>query len=128
MSQDYIPEDVEQFILKYIDSVAQLEALLLLRRDQETLWNVEILAQRLYIGQQETKEILIRLHNDGLIAKRSKPRSYKFQPGSPELQQMTDRLADIYSRYLIPVTKLIHSKPKSRVREFADAFKLRREE
>jgi hypothetical protein len=41
---------------------------------------------------------------------------------------MVDRLAELYSKYLIPVTHLIHSKPQTRVREFADAFKLRKEE
>jgi hypothetical protein len=41
---------------------------------------------------------------------------------------MGDLLADVYARYLVPVTNLIHAKPKSRVQEFADAFKLRKDE
>lgn len=129
MGNDFIPEEIEQFILKYLDSIAQLECLLLLRGDQQTLWGVENLAQRLYISERDTREILTRLCNDGLIAvKRGKPRSYKYQPNAPELQQLVDRLSDLYARYLVPITNLIHSKPKSRVREFADAFKLRKEE
>jgi hypothetical protein len=32
MSDNALPEPVQEFILKHIDSVAQLEALLLLRR------------------------------------------------------------------------------------------------
>jgi hypothetical protein len=39
---------------------------------------------------------------------------------------MIARLADVYARHLIPVTNLIHSKPR-RIREFADAFKLRKD-
>jgi hypothetical protein len=39
---------------------------------------------------------------------------------------MVDRLAHTYSRHLIQVTNLIHTKPR-RLREFADAFKIRKE-
>jgi hypothetical protein len=39
---------------------------------------------------------------------------------------MVDRLADAYARHLIPVTNLIHGKPR-RLREFSDAFKIRKD-
>ena len=38
------------------------------------------------------------------------------------------RVAELYARYLIPVTQLIHAKPLTRVQEFADAFKLKKDE
>jgi len=41
---------------------------------------------------------------------------------------MVDRIADVYSKYLIPVTNLIHSKPENKVQKFADAFNLRKKE
>jgi hypothetical protein len=39
-----------------------------------------------------------------------------------------NQVAACYAKYLIPVTNLIHTKPRTRVQEFADAFKLRKEE
>lgn len=129
MGYDLIPGDVEQFILKHIESVAQLEALLLLRSDSNVGWNAGELSKRLYISEKETAEVLSRLHADGfVVAKTRKPTAYGYEPNTPELRQMVDRVAEIYAKYLVPVTKLIHSKPKTRVQEFADAFKLRKEE
>jgi hypothetical protein len=38
MAREPIPDDLREFILGYIDSIAQLEALLLLRRNPSTSW------------------------------------------------------------------------------------------
>ena len=38
-----------------------------------------------------------------------------------------DALAAAYPRFLIPLTKLIHSKPPASLRDFADAFRFREE-
>lgn len=129
MNHEFIPENVQQFILKMIDSVAYLEALLLLRREPTGSWTEEALAKRLYINTNQAAAILARLWADGFVITRStKPPTYEYQPNGTELAQMVDVLADTYARYLVPVTNLIHSKPKSRVQEFADAFKLKKEE
>jgi hypothetical protein len=43
-----------------------------------------------------------------------------------ENQAIVERLAVLYARYLIPVTNIIHSSPRT-IRAFADAFKLRKD-
>ena len=40
---------------------------------------------------------------------------------------MVERVAVLYRQCLIPITNLIHSKAKSRMQEFADAFKIRKD-
>jgi hypothetical protein len=129
MANDLIPDDVKQFIVDKIDSVAELEGLLLMRRHPETEWNNESLAQRLYTSRQQTEEILAHLYASGfLTAKEIEPLTYRYQPASPALAGMGDNLAEIYAKYLVPVTNLIHSKCEIRVQRFADAFKLRKKE
>ena len=124
-----IPENIEQFIITRIDSVAHLEALLLLRREPDHGWTEQDLSKRLYIQTDQASEILAQLWADGfLIGKSANPLTYQYQPGSAELADMADGLADAYSKYLVPVTNLIHSKTRSRVQQFADAFKLQKEE
>jgi hypothetical protein len=49
MTNDPIPGDVKAFLLRHIDSIAQLEALLLLRANAELTWSADTLAKRLYI-------------------------------------------------------------------------------
>jgi len=59
MADDVIPDEVKQFILNNIDSIAQLEALLLLRNNAEHDWTVDTVAKRLYISEQETCKIYL---------------------------------------------------------------------
>lgn len=128
MTEDLIPNDVKQFILKSIDSIAQLEALLLLRANPQEKWNVPAVAKRLYITDQETAPLLINLCEQGLLVVGQDAGAYVYQPISADLTQMVDRLAEIYAKHLVPVTNLVHSKPRTRIQEFADAFRLRKDE
>jgi hypothetical protein len=128
MSDKIIPEDIERFILEKIDSVAEMEALLLLRNNAEESWSVGSLAKRLYITEEQTAKILDHLATEGLLTTRSDEHpGYCYQPNSLKLQQSVDRVAQIYAKHLVPISNLIHSKPKARVQEFADAFRLRKD-
>lgn len=123
-----IPEDVAQFIIEKIDSVAQLEALLLLRDNPQQQWDVAAVAKRLYIDDEQASKVLARLREEELLVPEpGQSFAYRYEPGSPVLSQMVDRVAKIYAKHLVPITNLIHSKPKSRVQEFADAFKFRKD-
>lgn len=124
MADDLIPSDLQDFIFRYIDSIAQLEALLLLRAHPDMDWDGKRTAARLYASEPEIAEALARLCADGFVD--CKEGVYRYGPQASEQQAMIDRLADAYSRHLIPITNMIHSKPR-RIREFADAFKLRKD-
>ena len=124
MMDDLVPDDLRDFILKHIDSVAQLEALLLLRANSAESWDTPGTAKRLYVGEDETAEILTRLCAHGLLT--CQEGLYRYAPGGDDQRVMVDRLADVYARHLIPVTNIVHSKPR-RIREFADAFRFRKD-
>lgn len=129
MGDELIPEDVRDFILDKIDSVAELEGLLLVSREPGTDWSVEALAGRLYTTPAQTETVARHLHALGFLALNDgEPPTYRYQPVSAKLAELVARSADAYSKYLIPVTNLIHSKPESRVQQFADAFKFRKED
>ncbi|MGA7487723.1 MAG: hypothetical protein WBW74_12415 [Xanthobacteraceae bacterium] len=123
MADDLVPDEVRDFIHKHIDSVAQLEALLLLRANPNGHWDAARTAKRLYTTESEIAEVLARLCADGLLV--CKDGVYRYEC-APEARQKVDRLASVYSRHLIPVTNMIHAKPR-RIREFADAFKFRKD-
>jgi hypothetical protein len=61
MGDDLLPDDVKALLLRHIDSIAHLEALLLLRANAALAWSTETLSQRLYTPVQETAGILARL-------------------------------------------------------------------
>ena len=123
MVSESIPDEVREFVLKYIDSIAQLEALLLLRREVSAPWNAAKVAKRLYITKGDASDVLRKLLAHGFLKLNRK--TYQYQC-PPELDTLVGHVADVYARKLIPMTHLIHNKP-GRIREFADAFKLRKE-
>jgi hypothetical protein len=122
MSDEHVPEDVRDFILRHITSIAQLEALLLLWRDPEVTWGVPSMARRLYISKRQTIAILAQLKADGLIVVDETARVRGIEP---QHQELVGRLAEAYATQLIPITNIIHTRPR-RIRKFAGAFKLRK--
>jgi hypothetical protein len=124
MPDDLIPAELREFLARHVDSIAQLEALLLARSSPNGAWDVPTTAKRLYIGEQEATETLAHLAEHGLLVRQGA--GYRFGPQSSELMRLVDVLAHHYARHLIPITNLIHAKPR-RIRQFADAFKLKKD-
>lgn len=124
MADELIPVDVRDFILSYIESVAQLEALLLLLHKSEERWTAAGVASQLYIAEGQAKDVLDRLCGSGLAD--CNDGAFWFNDAPPGQRDMVERLAELYSRHLIPVTNLIHSRP-SGIRAFAAAFKFRKD-
>lgn len=67
MVDQYVPDRIRDFILKHIDSVAQIEALVLVRCNPQERWNLSQIAARLYTGETEVAEALDRLCSAGLL-------------------------------------------------------------
>ena len=123
MSNSIAP-DVRDFIHRHVDSIAQLEALLLLRREKGARWTEQTVGKRLYVSPEMAANLLTRLHSDGFLSNDNG--TFQYQCADTDMEHMVDKVAEIYARQLIPMTNLIHSKA-SRIREFADAFKVRRD-
>ena len=123
MTDEVVAGDIKEFILAHIDSIAQLEALLLIRADPDKLWDGAAVARRLYIGEREGQQLLAQLGAEGLIS--HDDNGYRYAPVADKAA-LINRLAEAYARHLIPITNIIHQRP-GRIREFADAFKLKRE-
>ena len=72
--------------------------------------------------------MLLGLNAQGFVqVKTAEPPVYRYQPVSAELDQIMGRVAEFYAKHLVPITNLIHSKPKPRVQEFAEAFRFRKD-
>jgi DNA-binding IclR family transcriptional regulator len=122
-ASELIPQDVSDFLLKTIASVAELEALLLMRREMVS-WSAETLAQRLYVPPDEAEHVLRALKSLGFVVQNE--RDYRYECAAADLDHLVERTSEVYARQLIPVTKLIHDHGR-RIRRFADAFRLRRD-
>ena len=58
---------------------------------------------------------------------RREGQAYRYAPTDDSLRADIEDLAGCYSRQLVDVTQLVHSKPGAIVRSFADAFRFRKD-
>ena len=123
MADQYVSDELRSFILKRIDSVAQIEALLLIRSSTQTQWSAPQLAKRLYIGEAQAAEALSRLCASELLV--CADGIYTLEGVPQHNLELIGELLEVYSQHLIPITNIVHSKPR-RIGSFADAFKFRK--
>ena len=121
-------DQVLQFVLDEIDSVPELEALLLLWQNRTAAWNVADIARRLYIVPGQAQAVLVDLSRKGMLAvDPERPDLYRYESTSAERDELMARTEAVYRRQIVRISTLIHSKPSSAVRDFARAFRFTKE-
>lgn len=127
MVKEPFSEDLRRFILTRVSSVPHLEAILLLRANPDTRWDANSMAARLYVPHAHAAALLLAVKEAGVATDEPQPgNGYVYQP-APQLDQILDRLARLYSTDLLAVTELIHSKVDKRAKQFGDAFRWRKD-
>ena len=128
--QDDIPQDVRAFIADYLDSVVQLETLLMLHGAPEREWEAADVARDLRIDRAWAEGQLAGLCEQGLAA-RDDPggevRRYRYAPASAAARAAVDGLSRAYAERRVTVISLIFAKPADNLRAFSDAFRIRKE-
>ncbi|HSD74365.1 MAG TPA: hypothetical protein VLB75_06315 [Steroidobacteraceae bacterium] len=121
--------DVVRFIEEQIDSVPHLEALLLLWESGARPWTVDEIAARLYVTNDKAESILEELVNRRLVRRDLDDRRpcYRYDGGWDETGEQMGRIDATYKRQLRQVAALIHSKVSTAVRDFARAFRIKKE-
>ncbi len=125
MSSPNVPERARRLILEAIDSVAELEALLLLREAPGRRWNIHDAGARLYVSRDVAADALAALARRGFLEENAE--GFVYRPMSPDMAEDVTVLAQAYSTSLVAVTHMIHSKPSSSVQDFARAFRFRKD-
>lgn len=125
MTGEAVPEAVRKLIAERIDSIPELEAVLMLRQHRDQSWGVEEAGQRLYVSSTMAAHILGALTERGLLVRTHQ--GFQYAPSSPELEADVTLLANTYSKHLIAVTNIVHARPSASVRLFAQAFRFRKD-
>lgn len=120
-----VPAPVREFVAKHIESVAQLEVLLLLRAAGDKEWTPQEVAGALVIQPESIAASWLEDLTERRLA-REKGGSYRYQPPR-EMRSTLDDLAQSYAKYRVTLVALIFSKPSDRITHFSDAFRIRRE-
>jgi hypothetical protein len=128
MTSPEIPARVLQFIAERIDTVPQLEALLLLWESPQRAWSEEEVAGRIYVSRQSAAQILQALQRQSLVLTESgQSLQYRYNPQWDPSGEVMPEVAAAYSRHLVQLATFIHSRASTAVREFARAFDLKKD-
>jgi hypothetical protein len=125
---DDFPAELEQFIALHIESLAHLEALLLMRNESERQWDAAEFSRRLYITPDMGAGIVAELERHGFVERSGENPEYFRYRRDPQMDRQVGDLAALYQQRRVAVITKIFSKPVKKVQTFADAFRLRREE
>ena len=129
MAEETTPNssEVDRFVLNRIDSVPHLEALLLMWRERPHPYSAPRLSKELWVTLDQAEGVLRDLAREGLVVANSEPAGYLHQ-ADPEKDRLLRLVSETYKRELIRISTMIHSKPSASVREFAKAFRLKKED
>jgi hypothetical protein len=116
--------EVDRFILDEIDSVPHIEALLILWNSRPKPCTVHELAALLFLPEERTRQIMEDLQQRAFTISGESGASYN--PACPRDHLMAD-VDRIWRRELVRVSNLIHSKASPAVREFARAFRFKKD-
>ena len=119
--------DVDRFVLDHIDTVPHLEALLLLWNNRPKRWSGEDMAKGLFLAPESAQEILDDLVRQRLIGAAPDELAIYWYESDPNRDRLIASVDATYRRELIRLSRLIHSKPSAAVREFARAFRLKKD-
>jgi hypothetical protein len=128
LMRDDFPPGLKQFIDQHIESVPQLEALLLLRQQPQRQWLATAIAKQLYIPEEAAAALLADfVRRDFAILAAGEEAGYSYRARSDETDRLIDALASAYRDRRVAVISLIYSKPINKVQTFADAFRFGKE-
>jgi len=126
-AENEIPDIVLKFIEENIDTVPELETLLMMREAEDRGWDVAEVAARNYISEYRAQQTLESLRRRNLVSLDAGSSQYRFEPPTNETRAVVAEVAETYQRNLSRIAMLIHSKPASSIKEFARAFDFKKE-
>ena len=128
MEDAQFSDDFCRFLQTTVPSVDAAELLLLLQRDASRWWSsAEIVAglRPAVLAEADVARYVETFQARGLVAQGADKR-IQFHPGSDELAGYARTLAQAYSERPVTLIRVIYALRDSKIRSFADAFKLRK--
>lgn len=122
-----ITEEVRSFLLQYVDSVEQLEVLLLVRSQPGRVWSADEVAAELRTDPRSVHLRIDDLRDGGLVAGEAGG-GIRYAPRTPAMARAVEATDRAYQTHRVAIITLIFSRPTERIRSFADAFRLRKGE
>lgn len=124
-----LPDDVRQFLAANVDSLEQLEALRILSEGVKQEWRVADFAAQIQATPELTLAHVAALEARGLLhcERREDNLFCRYGCRSPDLDQQLQALLACYRQRPVTMIRLVSQRATDALRDFSDAFKLRKE-
>jgi hypothetical protein len=120
---------VQDFIMRYMDSVEEMEILFLLLKSKDKWWNSPSVYHEIRSSPASVTQRLEGLVGKGLVVRKVEGENlFQYGPATAELDNSVEALASAYSERLIRVLECLYSKPLNSLKNFADAFRIRKDD
>jgi hypothetical protein len=118
--------ELQKFIAEHIESLEKLEVLLLLQKAPDAIWSVQDVYQAIQSSHLSVGRGLRELTAHGFLQQVGKD-TFQYRPKTPEVAGQVDLLRTEYQTRRIRVIEGIFSKSAEEMRQFAEAFRIRKE-
>lgn len=119
-----LPREVRDLVSRRLNSMEEVEVLLLLAAEPGALTSDEIRERLRLTTSSAALPALARLEREKLIvAEGQEPPRYRYAPESGELRRAVALLAVAYNERPVTLVRLVYTRP-NRAQTFADAFRI----
>lgn len=128
MNAGGLSAEVAAFLDANIDSIPQMETLLLLHEGRHRTWTAAQIAARIYLDPDEVSALLRRLQQRKLVEAGGEQEADGFRYDARwDAHGVMEKVAVAYRSQLIAVTRFVHGKASPAVLDFARAFDLKKD-
>jgi hypothetical protein len=124
------PADVVHFVRSHVRTIEELDVLIFCIDHRDRWWDAAAVAQRASLNASAAMRALDHFVRANLLDIRiSDAVRYRFHPGTEDLTMLATAFAAAYHENPVAVVKLVaRSAVSDSVRDFADAFRLKRDD
>jgi hypothetical protein len=129
MTAGSLSAEVAAFLGANIDTIPQMETLLLLHEGRDRTWTAAQIAARIYLDPHEVSSLLRRLQQRRLVevgGEQEEEGSFRYD-ARWDAHGVMEKVAVAYRSQLIAVTRFVHGKASPAVLDFARAFDLKKD-
>lgn len=125
MSSDF-PENVREFMRNYINSVAILELLILIKNQPHREWTATEVSAEMRTNPSYASLQLNQLVDAKVLEHTDRKGFYRYRQDSPH-HEVILQLEELYHLKKSSIINQIYSQPLDSLRDFANAFKIKRD-
>ena len=129
MPQQELSPQVLTFLAEQVGSLETFQLLIKILQSPDRWWDAGTAARELGIAERDAGRALDSLAKRNLLDIRiSDDLRYQFRPGTEELREAAYACADAFRRKPVLVLQAITGAKRQSLRDFADAFRIRRDD